>query len=128
MSLSANQARREHVLAVSRDFNSQPRLSEFFFPIFFLFSESKSQIYLSSAAFVLELDLLDNGYKYPESIGQLFGPNFFPRILSVCAECIEEKLHEKNECFSCIVQWGSHFAQLVINIFLVHKSAAKMQN
>lgn len=30
MSLSAHQARREHILAVSRDFNSQPRLSEFF--------------------------------------------------------------------------------------------------
>lgn len=31
MSLSAHQARREHILAVSRDFNSQPRLSEFYF-------------------------------------------------------------------------------------------------
>lgn len=31
MSLSAHEARREHVLAVSRDFNSQPRLSEFLF-------------------------------------------------------------------------------------------------
>lgn len=29
MSLSAHQARREHVLAVSRDFNSQPRLSKY---------------------------------------------------------------------------------------------------
>lgn len=29
MSLSAHQARREHILAVSRDFNTQPRLSEF---------------------------------------------------------------------------------------------------
>lgn len=39
MSLSAKQASREHVLAVSRDFNSQPRLSKWskwFFLIFFL--------------------------------------------------------------------------------------------
>lgn len=48
MSLSAHQARREHVLAVSRDFNSQPRLSKYqFFEIicvkknFFFHSHAK---------------------------------------------------------------------------------------
>lgn len=37
MSLSAHQAQREHVLAVSRDFNSQPRLSEYIDTDFFFY-------------------------------------------------------------------------------------------
>lgn len=46
MSLSLHQARREHVLAVSRDFNSQPRLSEFLFLQFFFSFSRPHTIFL----------------------------------------------------------------------------------
>lgn len=77
MSLSAHQARREHVLAVSRDFNSQPRLSEFFF-FFFLI---KMEFFFLSPKEKFILDIYLAFFQYT-NIHQILTPemNFYSNL------------------------------------------------